>query len=62
VDANGLSSNFTQMESLRESGRRQIAQTFLCALLVVEDFDVFGNLAAGLVTGRELAMIDEFIF
>jgi len=39
-----------------------VAQTLLSALPVVEDFDVFGNLVAGLVAGRELAMIDEFIF
>ncbi len=61
MDVNGLSSDFTQMESLRESGRQQMVQTLLCALPVIKDLDVFRDFFAGLIAGRELAMIDEFI-
>jgi hypothetical protein len=49
VDANGLSSDFTQMESLRESSRRQIIQTLLCALPIRKDLDVFRDFFAGLI-------------
>jgi hypothetical protein len=56
VDGNGLSSYFTQMESLRESGWRQIVQTLLCALPVIKDLDVFRDFFLGLIAGHELAV------
>jgi hypothetical protein len=50
------------MESLRESGRRQIVQMLLWALPVIKDLDAFRNFFLGLTAGHEFAMIDEFIF
>jgi hypothetical protein len=40
VDANGLSSDFVQLKSLRESGRRKIVKTLLLrALPVIKNLD-----------------------
>jgi hypothetical protein len=57
-----LSSDFIQLESLRESGRRLIVQTLLCALPVIKDLDVFRDFLLSLMAGHELAMIDKLIF
>lgn len=62
MDANELSSDSTQMESLRESGRRQIVQTLPGVLPVIKYPDVFGDFFLGLTAGYEFAMKDEFIF
>jgi len=62
VNANGLSSDFAQIESLREGGRRQIVQTRLGALPVIKDLDVFRDFFLRRIASHELAMIDEFIF
>ena len=40
MEANGLSSDLLQIETLRERDRRLVVQTRLSALPVVEDFDV----------------------
>ena len=62
MDADGLSSDFVQMESLRESSRRQIVEPLLRSLPVVKDFDVFRDFFVGVCSGCELPMIDELIF
>jgi hypothetical protein len=57
-----VSSDYAHVKSLPESGRRELVKTRLFALPVVEEFDVNRNFFAGLVTGHELVMIDEFVF
>lgn len=61
MGANGLSRDLFQIEALRERDRRLVVQTRLCALPVVEDFDVLADRKAGLLARREALMIDQFI-
>jgi len=61
VEANGLSSDLIQIETLRERDRRLVVQTRLRALPVVEDFDVFADRQARLLARGEALMIDQFI-
>lgn len=43
MEANGLVSDLTRMEALRECARQWVVQTRLRALRIVEDFDVFAD-------------------
>ena len=61
MEANGLSSDLIQIETLRERDRRLVVQTRLRALPVVEDFDVFADRQAHLLARGEALMIDRFI-
>ena len=44
MDANGLSSDLVQVETLRENGGRQIVKLRLWALPVIKDLEVFRDL------------------
>ncbi len=61
MEANGLSSDLIQIETLREHDGRLVVQTRLRALPVVEDFDVFGDRQACLLARGEALMIDQFV-
>ena len=61
MEANGLSSDLIQIETLRERDRRLVVQTRLRALPVVEDFDVLADRKAYLLARGEALMIDQFI-
>ena len=61
MEANGLSSDLIQIETLRKRDRRLVVQTRLRALSVVEDFDVFADRQAHLLARGEALMIDRFI-
>ncbi len=61
MEANGLSSDLIQIETLRERDRRLVVQTRLRALPVVKDFDVFADRQACVLARGEALMIDQFI-
>ena len=61
MEANGLSSDLIQIETLRKRDRRLVVQTRLRALSVVEDFDVFADRQAHMLARGEALMIDRFI-
>jgi hypothetical protein len=62
VDANALSSELIQIVSLCECDGRQVIETCLRPLPVVEQLNIFADSALGLLACLESLMIDQFIF
>lgn len=62
MESIGLSGKQICIVSLRKLCWRQIAQSFLLALPVIEDFDIFGNLLNGLLPCFESPMVHQLGF
>ncbi len=62
VESNGSSGYMFCIVLLTESGGRQIAESCLLSNSVVEDLDVFRDLARSLLAGGEAAVMHQFGF
>ena len=60
VESNGSSGYMFCIVLLTESGGRQIAESCLLSNSVVEDLDVFRDLARSLLAGGEAAVMHQF--
>ena len=62
MESNGSSGYSFCIESLAESDGRQIAESSLLSNAVIEDLDVFGDLAFSLLAGSEALVMNQFSF